>query len=105
MTYLCRSPGLTQKTKPCRFVTEISLTDDLQRHRAAEIGIECLVSDTHRTPSQLDRFAIFARHQFIVLKSLRRLFRCRLDRFLERSLAGFNPASENLAKYANRTKF
>src|ERR1700675_3192519 len=40
-----------------------------------------------------------------MLKSLRRLFRRRLDRFLERRLAGFNPASKTLAKHAYRTEF
>ena len=33
------------------------------------------LSDAHRTPTQLDRFAVFARHQLIVLKALDRLFR------------------------------
>ena len=48
-----------------------------------QIDVERLVSDAHRTATQLDRFPVFARHQFIVLKSLRRLFRCRLDCILE----------------------
>jgi len=54
------------------------------------------VSDPHRTTTQLHRLAIFAHHQFIVLKSLGRLFRCRLDRFLgRRRLAGPQPREQD----------
>jgi hypothetical protein len=53
---------------------------------------------------QLDRFPVVARHQFIMLESLRWLVRCRLDRFLRRRLAGFNPTSEGFAKHADRTE-
>ena len=37
--------------------------------------------------------------------ALHRLFPCRLDRFLERRLPGFNPVSKSLAKHADRTEF
>src|SRR6266481_9937269 len=37
--------------------------------------------------------------------ALHRLFPCRLDRFLERRLPGFNPVSKSLAKHAYRTEF
>jgi hypothetical protein len=45
--------------------------------------------------------------QFIVLKSLQRLFRyCRLDHFFgSRRLARFNPLSKTLTKHADRTEF
>jgi hypothetical protein len=74
---------------------------------AAEIDVERLVSDAHCTATQLDRFPVFARHQFIVLKSLQRLFRyCRLDRFFGSGrLAGLNPSGKTLAQQADRTKF
>src|SRR5208283_2268715 len=71
----------------------------------SQIDIEGLISDAHRTATQLNRFPIFTRDQSIMLKSLLRVFRCRLDRFLERRLAGFNPASKTLAKHADRTEF
>ena len=74
-----RRAGFAQKTKPRRFITEISLADDFQCHRAAQIDVERLVSDAHRTATQLDRFPVFARHQLVVLKSLRWLFGLRLD--------------------------
>src|SRR5271165_5499259 len=98
---------LAQKTKPRRFIPEVFFVDDLQCHRAVQIDVERLVGDAHRTPTQLDRFPVFVLDQFIVLKSLQRLFRyCRLDRFLgSRRLAGLNPASKSLVKHADRTKF
>ena len=75
-----RCACFTQKAKPCRFVVEISCADDLQRHRTVKVHVERFVRDTHRTATQLDRFPIFAGHHLVVLKSLRRPFRCRVDR-------------------------
>jgi hypothetical protein len=46
-----RRPGLAKKTKPCRLISEISFTDDFQRHRAVQIDVERLVSDPHRAVS------------------------------------------------------
>src|ERR1700730_13208699 len=101
-----RGAGFAQKTKSCRLVTEIFLADDFQCHGAVEIDVERLVSDPHRTATQLDRFPVLARHQLIVLKSLHRLPQCGLDRTLgRRRLAGLNSASEPLAKHADRTEF
>ena len=82
MTNARRRAGFAQKTKPRRLITEISFADDFQCHRAVQIDVERFVSDPHRTATQLDRFPVFARHQFIMLKSLHRLFRCRLERVL-----------------------
>jgi hypothetical protein len=69
-----RRAGFAQETKPRRFVAQVLLADDLQSHGTAQIDIERLVSDPHRTPTQLDRFPFCARHQFIMLESLRWLF-------------------------------
>ena len=91
-----RCARFAQKTKPCRFVAEISLADDFQSHGAVQIDVERLVSDAHRTPTQLDRFPVFALHQFIVLKSLHRLFRCRLDRFLNKDSPDSTPPARAL---------
>src|SRR6516225_10080516 len=63
-----RRAGFAQKTKPRRFIPEISLTDDFQCYGAVEIDVERLVSDPHRAATQLNRFPIFARHQLVVLK-------------------------------------
>src|ERR1700722_11837606 len=74
---------------------------DLQSYQTPKIDIECFVSDAHRTATQLDRATVFACHERIVLKSLRRLFRCRLDGVLgSRGAIGFNPASKTLTKHA-----
>src|SRR6516164_3631076 len=70
-----------------------------------EIDVERLVCDAHRTASQLDRFAVFARHQLVMLKSFWWLLRCRPDRLLERRLAGLNPTGKTLAKHADRAEF
>src|SRR6516162_5006876 len=97
--------GFAQKTKPRRFITEISFADDLQGHRASEIDVERFVSDPHCTATQLDRFAVFARYQLVVLKSFHRPFRRRLDCFLDRRLAGLNATSKTLAEHADRAEF
>src|SRR6516165_498094 len=99
-----RRPRLAQKTKPCRFIAEISVADDFQRHRAAQINVERLVSDPHRTVTQLERFAVFARDQLVVLKSFRWLVQRRRDRLLERRF-GLDPAAKTLAEHAHRTEF
>src|SRR6516165_1101794 len=100
-----RRPRLAQKAKLRRSITEISLVNDFQRHRAVQIDVERFISDSHRTATQLDRFPAFARYQLIVLKSFWWLVRCRLDRLLERRLAGRNPASKTLAEHADRAEF
>src|SRR4029077_18928992 len=99
-----RRPGLAEKTKPCRFITEISFTDDFQSHWAVQIDVERLVSDPHRAATQLERFPVFTRHKLEVLKSFRWLVRCRLECIPRRRLAGLNPASKSLAKNADRTE-
>src|SRR6516162_10430855 len=100
-----RRTGFAEKTKPCRFITEISVADDFQCHWAVQIDVERLVSDPHRTATQLDWFPVFAPHQFIMLKAFRWLVRCRLDRNVRNSLPGLNPAGKTLAKHADRTEF
>ena len=100
-----RRTRLAQETKPRRFITEIPLADDFKRHGAVQIDVERLVSDPHCTATQLDRFPVFALRQFIMLKSLRCLFRRRLNGILgSRRLAGLNPVSKSLAKHADRTE-
>src|SRR6516165_5476998 len=100
-----RRTRLAQKTKPSRLISEISLADNLQRHRASEIDVQGFVSDPHRTATQFDRFPVFVRHQLVVLKSFRWLAMCRLYCFLERGLAGLKAASKTLAEHAYRAEF
>src|SRR5262249_1048271 len=56
MSHLCSRPRFPQETKPGRLVTEISLADDFERHGTLQIDVERLVSNPHRTATQLDRF-------------------------------------------------
>jgi hypothetical protein len=76
MVHLCRRPGLAQKSELSGFVTQISLTDDLQGHGTTQINVERLVGHTHCPTTQLDRPASFVQGNFIVLESpnLRRTF-------------------------------
>ena len=100
----CR-PGFAQKPQASRFITETLFTDDLQRHRALEIDVERFVSNPHRPATQLERLAVFVRHQLVVLKSFRCPIRCWSDPLLERRLAGLNTISQTLAEHAHRTEF
>src|SRR5262249_41278190 len=95
-----RCAGFAQKTKPRRFVTEIFFTDSFHPSRAARTDAEPFLSPPPPTAAQLDRFPVFIPHQFIVLKSLGRPFRCRYDSFFERRLA-----SKTLSKHAHRAEF
>src|SRR6266404_8784391 len=105
MPQLRRRTGFAQKAKPRRFIAEVSLADDFQCHRAVQIDVERLISDSHRTATQLDRFAVFAPHQLVVVKSLVCTYWCGLDRFLETRLTGLNPTGKTLAQQADRTEF
>jgi hypothetical protein len=62
-----------QKSLPCRLVAKMFFVDDFQSHRTPQIDVERLVGDPHRTATQLDRFPVFAGHQLIMLKALRRV--------------------------------
>jgi hypothetical protein len=96
--------GFTQKAEPRRFITDVPLTDDLQCHGATQIDIERLVSDPHCAATQFDRFPVFAHHQLVVVKSLRWLFRRRLDSLLERRRTGLRRTRESPAKHAHRAE-
>jgi hypothetical protein len=94
--------GLRAEAKPRCLVTEISLADDFQCHGAAQIDIEGFVSDAHCAPTQLDRFPVFALHQFVMLKAMRSPLRRRINRFLEsRRLAGLNSTTKTFAKHTD----
>jgi hypothetical protein len=63
VTNACRCAGFTHKAKPRRFITKISLADNFQCHGTTQIDVERFVSDAHCSSTQLERFAIFARHK------------------------------------------
>src|SRR5580704_15898286 len=66
-----RRSRLPQETETCRLFTEIFFAYDFQCHGAVQIDVERFVSDAHRTATQLDRFPVFALHQFVMLKAMR----------------------------------
>src|SRR6201987_2949002 len=105
MSHLCCRPRFPQKTKPGRLVTEISLAHDFKRHGTLQIDVERLVSNPHRTATQLERGPVFACHKLIVLESLQRLFWRRLECIPRQRLGRLNPTGKTLAKQAYRTEF
>src|SRR5208283_715557 len=76
-------------------------------HGISQIDVKRLVivSNAHRAATQLYLFSVFTRHEFVMLKSVRRVLQRRLNRFLESRLAGLNSAGKSLAKHADRTEF
>src|SRR3981081_3383518 len=94
--------GFTQKTKPRRFISEISLADDFQCDGAVQIDVERLVSDPHRTATQLDRSTVFGLEEFVMLKAQRHRFSRRRERRLARRRVRCRPRSERSAKHAKR---
>src|SRR3978361_312908 len=74
MAPLCRRPGFAQETKLGRLITQISLADEFQCDGAVQIDVERLVSDPHRTATQLDRSTVFGLEEFVMLKAHRHRF-------------------------------
>src|SRR6516162_6491189 len=105
MSHVCSRPRFPQETKSGRLVAEISLADDFERHGTLQIDVERLISNPHRTATQLDRFPVFACHKLILLESLQRLFWCRLECIPRRRVARLNPTGKTLAEQAYRTEF
>ena len=105
MTDARRRTRFPQETKPRRFVTEIFFADDFKCHGASQIDVKRLVSDTHRTATQLDRFSIFVQHQFIMLESMRYARGFYLSVVWFSRLVGLDSAIQSLAKHAHRTEF
>src|SRR5271166_234135 len=105
MPHTRRRAGFAQKTKSRRLITEISLADDFQCHGAVQIDVDCFVSDPHCTATQLDRCPVCTLHQFVMLKTLRRVLRRRLECILRQRIIGLNVSSESLAKHAHWTEF
>ena len=107
MTNARRRAGFAQKTKPRRFVTEISLADDFQCHGASQIDVERFVSDTHRTATQLDRFPVFVRSPVhsARIDAMRRL-RCRLRTALFQKVTSPDSSlfTQRFTQHANRTE-
>ena len=64
-------------------------------YRASQIDIHRLVSDSHCTATQLDRFPLFVGHQFIMLESMRYTRGCYLSvAWFRRRFVGLGPLFE-----------
>ena len=70
-----------------------------------QIDIERLVSDPHRTATQLDRSTVFGLEEFVMLKAQRHRFSRRRERRLARRRVRCRPRSERSAKHAKRAVF
>ncbi len=99
-----RRARFAQETKPSRFVTEVSFADDFQCHGASQIDVDRFVSDPHRTATQLDRFPVFVRNQFIMLEPVRHARGVVSARSSEEDSSD-SLLHESLAKHAHRTEF
>src|SRR5258707_9812426 len=74
-----RGSGFPQKTAPGRFVTDELCTNDLESHRAPEVGINGFVGYSHATASELHRCSVLISKNLVVIKTkLRRNLRKRL---------------------------
>jgi hypothetical protein len=79
MTNTGRSSGFPHETAPGRFVPDELCTNDLESHRAPQVGIDRLVGYSHTAVSEFHRCAIFVFENLVVLKTeLRRNLRKRL---------------------------
>jgi hypothetical protein len=105
VTNACRCTGFAQKTEPRRFITKVPLADDLQSHGAAQIDVESLVCDAHCTPTQFDRFPVFAHHQLVVVIPLGWLAQYWFECIRSRRLTGLNATAKTLAEHAYRAEF
>ena len=101
-----RRARFAQETKLSRFVTEVSFADDFQCHRGAQIDIHRLVSDAHCTATQLDRFPLFVKNQFVMLESVG-YARCYLSFALVPDAVSSDWVSlfDGTAKHAHGTEF
>src|ERR1700756_2717284 len=64
-----RGPGFSEKTAPGRFVTEQLRTNDLQSHRAPEVGIDGLIGYSHAAMPQFKRFSVLVSKDLVMLKT------------------------------------
>jgi len=62
-------PGFSEETAPGGFVTDELCTNDLESHRAPEVGIHGFVGDSHAAASELHRLSVFVFEDLVVLKT------------------------------------
>ena len=100
-----RRSRLPQKTKPCHLIAKISFADDFQCHGAVQIDVDRLVSDPHRTATQLNRFPVFVLQKFIIIKPVYfQLGRGLAGGVFGRKLKWFNFFIQSSAEHADWTE-
>src|ERR1700746_2536326 len=84
-------PGFPQETAPGSFVTDELRTNDLQSHRATEVGIHGLVGYPHASMPQLQGLSVLVSKNLVMLKTkLRRAIRIGIGLRPESLLQGAN---------------
>src|ERR1700751_3108951 len=86
-----RRPRFPQETAPGSFVTDELRANDLQSHRATEVGIDGLVGYPHASMPQLKRLSVLVSKNLVMLKTkLRRAIRIGIGLRPESLLQGAN---------------
>ena len=62
-------PGFSKKTAPGRCVTEELCTNDLQSHRAPEVGIDGFVGYSHAAMPELQGLSVLISQNLVMLKT------------------------------------
>ena len=63
--------GLAHETLPGDLAVEVGRVDDLERHRDPQAGVKRLVGDAHRAPAQLEKRAVVAGQNFVMIEDWR----------------------------------
>jgi hypothetical protein len=69
MTNTGRSSGFPHETAPGRFVPDELCTNDLESHRAPEVGINGFVGYSHAAASELQRLFVLISKNLVVIKT------------------------------------
>ena len=94
-----RNPGFSQETAPGSFVTEELCTNDLQSHRAPEVGIDGFVGYAHAAMPKFERLSVLISKNLIMLKTkLRRASRNGTGLRRESLLQGANGAVRTVVR-------
>jgi len=64
-----RGPGFSKKTAPGRFVTEELPIDDLESHRAPEVGINRFIGNSHAAMPELEWPSVLVSKNVVMLET------------------------------------
>jgi hypothetical protein len=97
-------PGFPQETAPGRFVTEELCTNDLQSHRAPEVGIDGFIGYSHASMPQFQGLSVLISRNLVMLKAeLGRGIRNRVALGLASTAQGANGAVETVVRQQRTT--